>query len=69
MFLGINTFLVLLRAHFKPSYARAKIILSRAKNIFMQANVNSIVIIIVLFTFMANNCPVIWDLDQITEHS
>ena len=34
MFLGINMFLALLRAHF----------MSRAKNIFMPANVNSIVI-------------------------
>ena len=46
MFLGINMFLALLRAHFNPRYARAKMILSRAKNIFMPANVNSIVIII-----------------------
>ena len=39
MFLGINMFLALLRAHFK-------MILSRAKNIFMPANVNSIVILL-----------------------
>ena len=45
MFLGINMFLTLLRAHFNPRYARAKMILSRAKNIFMPANVNSIVIL------------------------
>ena len=45
MFLGINMSLALLRAHFNPRYARAKIILSRAKNIFMPANVNSIVIL------------------------
>ena len=45
MFLGINMFLALLRAHFNPRYARAKMILSRAKNIFMPANVNSIVIL------------------------
>ena len=45
MFLGINLFLALLRAHFNPRYARAKMILSRAKNIFMSANVNSIVIL------------------------
>ena len=44
MFLGINMFLALLRAHFNPRHARAKMILSRAKNIFMPANVNSIVI-------------------------
>ena len=37
-------FLALLRAHFNPRYARAKMILSRAKNIFMPANVTSIVI-------------------------
>ena len=46
MFLGINMFLALLRARFNPRYARAKMILSRAKNIFMPANVNSIVILI-----------------------
>ena len=45
MFLGINMFLALLRPHFNPRYARAKMILSRAKNIFMPANVNSIVIL------------------------
>ena len=45
MFLGINMFLSLIRAHFNPHYARAKMILSRAKNIFMPANVNSIVIL------------------------
>ena len=45
MFLGINMFLALLRANFNPCYARAKMILSRAKNIFMPANVNSIVIL------------------------
>ena len=33
MFLGINMFLALLRAHFNPRYARAKMILSQAKNI------------------------------------
>ena len=44
MFLGINMFLALLRAHFNPRYARAKMILSRAKNIVMPANVNSIII-------------------------
>ena len=44
-FAGINMFLALLRAHFNPRYARAKMILSRTKNIFMPANVNSIVIL------------------------
>ena len=38
-------FLALLRAHFIPRYARAKMSLTRAKNIFMPANVNSIVIL------------------------
>ena len=45
MFLGINMFLALLRAHFNPRYARAKMILSRAKNIFTPTHVNSIVIL------------------------
>jgi len=44
-FLGINMFLALLRIHFNPRYARAKMNLSRAKNIFMPANLNSIVIL------------------------
>ena len=43
MFFDINMFLSLLRAHFNPRYAGAKMILSRAKNILMPANVNSIV--------------------------
>ena len=38
-------FLALRRAHFNLRYARAKMILSRAKNILMPANVNSIVIL------------------------
>ena len=38
MFLGLNIFRALLRAHFKMS-------LSRAENIFMPANINSIVIV------------------------
>ena len=46
MFLGINIFWALLRAHFSPRLtARAKMSLSRAQNIFMPANINSIVII------------------------
>ena len=45
MFLGINMFLALLRAHFNSRNAQAKIILSGAENIFMPANVNSIVIL------------------------
>ena len=47
MFLGINMFLTLLRPHFNTRYARAKISLSRAKNIiFMPADINSIVMIL-----------------------
>ena len=52
MFLGINMFLALLRAHFNPRYARAKMILSRAKNLFMPANVNSIVIFFYVCMFV-----------------
>ena len=45
MFLGINMFWALLRAHFNPRLtARAKMSLSRAQNIFMPANMNSIVL-------------------------
>ena len=45
MFLGINTFWALSQAHFSPRLAaRAKMSLSRAQNIFMPANINSIVI-------------------------
>ena len=45
MFLGINMFWALLRAHFNPRLtARAKMSLSRAQNIFMHANINSIVL-------------------------
>ena len=45
MFLGINIFWALLRAHFNPRLtSRTKMSLSRAKNIFMQANINSIVL-------------------------
>ena len=43
IFLGINMFLALLRAHFNPRYVQAKMILSPVKNIFMPAKVNSIV--------------------------
>ena len=46
MFLGIIIFLALLRAHFSPRLtARAKMSLSRAQNIFMPANINSIVLL------------------------
>ena len=50
MFLGINIFWALLRAHFNPRLtARAKMSLSRAQNIFMPANMNSIVLLIPIF--------------------
>ena len=45
MFLGLNVFLALLSAHFNPRFARAKMSLSRAKNTFTPANINSIVIL------------------------
>ena len=46
-FLGINMFWALLRAHFNPRLtARAKMSLSRAQNIFMPANINSIVLLL-----------------------
>ena len=49
MFLGINIFWALLRAHFNPRLtARAKMSLSRAQNTFMPANMNSIVLLMVL---------------------
>ena len=44
MFLGLNIFRALLRAHFSPRLA-AKMSLSRAQNIFRPANINSIVIV------------------------
>ena len=47
MFLGINIFWALLRAHLNPRLtARAKMSLSRAQNIFMPANINSIVLLL-----------------------
>jgi hypothetical protein len=52
MFLGINMFLALLRTHFNPRCARAKMSLSRAKNIFMPANINSIVILFLTLTIV-----------------
>ena len=46
MFLGINIFWALLRAHFNPRLtARAKMSPSRAQNIFMPTNINSIVLL------------------------
>ena len=49
MFAGINIFWALLRAHFSPRLAaRAKMSLTRAQNIFMPKNINSVTIIITL---------------------
>ena len=46
MFLGINIFSALLRIHFNPRLtARGKTSLSRAPNIFMPANINSIALV------------------------
>ena len=46
MFLGINIFWALLRAHFNPRLtARAKMSVSRAQNIFMPKNINSVVLL------------------------
>ena len=46
MFLGINIFWTLLRAHFNPRLtARAKMRLTRAENIFMPKKINSIVLL------------------------
>ena len=54
MFLGINIFWALLRAHFNPHLtARAKMSLSQAKNTFMPANINSIVLLNVLLCSIA----------------
>ena len=50
MFLGINIFWALLIAHFNPRLkARAKMSLSRAQNVFMPANINSIVLLTLKF--------------------
>ena len=47
MFLGINMFWALLRAHFNPRLAaRAEMSMSRAQNIFMPKNINSIVLFV-----------------------
>ena len=47
MFLGINIFWALLRAHFNSRLTtRAKMSLSRAQNIFMPAKINSIVLLL-----------------------
>ena len=52
MFLGINIFWDLLRAHFNPRLTdRGKMSLSRAQNIFMPANINSIVLLVPLIVY------------------
>ena len=49
MFLGINMFWALLRAHFNPCLtAQAKMSLSRAQNIPIPVNINSIVLLYVM---------------------
>ena len=54
MFLGINIFRALLRAHFNPCpTAWTKMSQSRAQNIFMPANINSIVLLLSL-------CRALW---------
>ena len=53
MFLGINIFWALLRAHFNPRLtARAKMTLSRSQNIFMPADINSIVLLTLPFKIL-----------------
>ena len=53
MFLGINTFWALVRAHFNPRLTfRAKMSLSRAPNILMPANISSIDLLTVLLLEM-----------------
>ena len=59
MFLGINIVWTLLRAHFNPRLtARAKMSLDRAQNIFMPANMHSIVLIELLI-LKINLCAVV----------
>ena len=49
MSLGINIFWAILRAHFNPRLAaRAKMSLSRAQNIFMPKNINSIAMLLLI---------------------
>ena len=51
--MSINIFWALLRAHFNPHLmARAKMSLSRAQNIFMPSNINSIVLLKEIVTYM-----------------
>ena len=48
--MGINMFWALPRAHFNPRLAaRAEMSLSRAQNIFMPKNINSIVLFVTSF--------------------
>ena len=65
IFLGINMFLALLRPHFNPRYARAKMSLNRAKNIFMPANINSIVILNFVYGFLHLKCIIKQLLDSV----
>ena len=53
MFFGVNMFWVLLRAHFSPRCARAKMSPSRAQNIFTPLNINYIVILMSNLTFVS----------------
>ena len=55
MFFGVNMFWALLSAHFSPRYARAKMSLSRAQNIFTPLNINYIVIITLSCTMYIHN--------------
>mgnify|MGYP000055450614 CR=1 FL=1 len=58
MFLGINIFWALLRAHFNPRLmAQARVSLSLAQNTFMPVNINSIVLLdIVPIVELGNGC-------------
>ena len=54
LFLGINIFWALLRAHFNPRLTvRAKMSLSPAQNIFMPVNINSIVLLLLPLLLLA----------------
>ena len=62
MFLGINIFWALLRAHFNPCLtARAKMSLSRVQNILMPANINSSVLLFHLNLFFELTCEKLTD--------
>ena len=63
MSLGINIFWAILRAHFNPRLvARAKMSPSRAQNIFMPKNINSIVILLLI-----SNLAYVWSNGAISE--